>query len=172
MKIYRGKIKPIAEDIVRVLLADNDIVVTEAQIPEVVMDVEAIIREYLRMEEQISTEARELIQKRGMSYTEFGKLRRMIAEEKGFETGDKSLVWIANQIIECFMINSRVEEIYAEDYELRKKIAQVFSQHLGIEEQLDREVREKIKNLEEGSPEWEIEYQKLYRSIARRKGLL
>jgi hypothetical protein len=65
-----------------------------------------------------------------------------------------------------------VDEVYTEDYHLRKKIAHVFSEHLGIEEQVDREVREKIKNLEEGTPEWDIEYQKLYSKIARRKGLL
>jgi len=172
MKIYRGKIKPISEDIVNGLVQAEDISVPADQVPEVVLDVEAIIKEYLRMEEQISTQAREMIQKRGVSYTEFGKLRRMIAEEAAFETGDKAIIWIANQIIECFLINNRVEEVYTEDYELRLKIAQVFSRHLGIEEQVDKEAREKIKNLEEGSPEWEIEYQKLYRSIARRKGLL
>jgi len=172
MKIYRGKIKPISEDIVKKLVDDGDVEITEEEAPEVILDIEAIIREYLRMEEEISVQARDIIQKHDMSYTEFGKLRRQIAEEKGFETGDKAILWIANQIIECFMINSRVDEVYTEDYHLRKKIAHVFSEHLGIEEQVDREVREKIKNLEEGTPEWDIEYQKLYSKIARRKGLL
>jgi len=172
MRIYRGKIKPIAEDIVNDLMESGDIETPEDQVPEVVLDIEAIIKEYLRMEEEISSQARETIQKRGFSYTEFGKLKRMFAEEKGFETGDKGLIWIANQIIECFMINNRVEEVFSEDYVLRRKIAQVFSKHLGIEEMVDREVRDKIKNLEEGTPEWDIEYQKLYRQIARRKGLI
>ncbi len=172
MRIYRGKIKPIAEDVVKRLMEDEDIEVPEDQVPEVMLDVEAVIREYLRMEDQIAGEARDLIQKRNMSYTEFGKLKRMIAEEKGFETGDKAMIWIASQIIECFMYNNRVEEVYTEDFHLRRKIAQVFSDHLGIAEQVDREAREKIKNLDEGTPEWEIEYNKVYRQIARRKGLL
>jgi len=172
MRIYRGKIKPIAEDVVKLLTEEGDIEVEQDQVPEVILDVEAIIREYLRMEEQISSEARDLIQKKGMSYTEFGKLKRMLAEEKGFETGDKAMIWIANQIIEAFMYNNRVEEVFTEDYHLRRKIAKVFSDHLGIEEQVDREVRDRIKNIEEGTPEWDIEYQKLYRQIARRKGLL
>lgn len=172
MKIYRGKIKPISEDVVKKLVSEGDVEISDEEAPEVVLDIEAIIREYLRMEEEISVQAREMIQKRDMSYTEFGKLRRLIAEEKGFETGDKALLWIANQIIESFMINSRVEEVYTEDYHLRMKIAEVFSDHLGIAEQVDREVRDKIKNLEEGTPEWDIEYEKLYSRIARRKGLL
>jgi len=172
MKIYRGKINPISEDVVKKLIEEEDVEISEDQVPEVILDNEAIIREYLRMEEEISTQARDLIQAKGMSYQEFGKLRRMIAEEKGFETGDKSLLWIANQIIECFLINSRVEEVFTEDYTLRKKIAAVFSEHLGIEEQVQKEAKEKIKNLTEGTPEWELEYQKHYRQIARRKGLL
>lgn len=172
MRIYRGKIRPIAEDILTELAAGNDIEVAEDERAEVVLDVEAIIKEYLRMEEDISAQARELLQKRGASYTEFGKIKRMLAEEKGFEMGDKALAWIANQIIECFMINSRVTEVYTEDFQLRRKIAGVFSRHLGMEEQVDREVRDRIKHLTEDSPEWEIEYQKLYKQIARRKGLL
>jgi len=172
MRIYRGKIRPIAEDILNELIAGNDIEAVEDERAEVVLDVEAIIKEYLRMEEEISGQARELLQKRGASYTEFGKIKRMLAEEKGFEMGDKSLAWIANQIIECFLINSRVTEVYTDDYQLRRKIIQIFSRHLGMEEQVDREVRDRIKHLTENSPEWEIEYQKLYKQIARRKGLL
>jgi hypothetical protein len=172
MRIYRGKIKPIAEEIVNGLVKDEDIEVPAEQVAEVVLDVEAIIKEYLRMEEEIASQAREMIQKRGISYTEFGKLKRMIAEEKGFEMGDKAIIWITNQIIESFMYNNRVEEVYTEDRDLRQKIAKVFDTQLGIAEEVDREVRDKIKHLEEGSPEWDIEYQKLYRGIARRKGLL
>jgi hypothetical protein len=172
MKIYRGKIKPISEDIVHKLIAEEDIEVEPEQVMEVVLDVEAIIREYLRMDEEISRQAREVMQKRGVSYTEFGRIRRLLAEEKNFELGDRVIYWISNQIIECFMINSRVGEIFSEDHTIRKKIAQVFDAHLGIEEEVERETRERIKNLEEGTPEWELEYRRVYNQIARRKGLL
>jgi hypothetical protein len=172
MRIYRGKIKPISEEVVTELVADGDIEIPEDQVPEVVLDVEAIIREYLRMEEQIATKTRELIQKRGASYTEFGRIKRLLAEEKGFEAGDKALVWIANQIIESFMYNNRVDEVYTEDYRLRIKIAQVFNKHLGIEEHVDKEVRDRLKHLDEEAPEWKIEYDKLFQKIARRRGLI
>jgi len=172
MKIYRGKIKPISEDVVTILVNEGDIEVPAEQVPEVVLDIEAIIKEYLRLEEEVSSLARERLQKQGISYTEFGKLRRMIAEEKNFEMGDRALHWIAHQIIECFMINDRVAEIYSEDHVLRKKIIRVFAQYLGLEEQVDREARERIKNVAEGTPEWDIEYQRVYNQIARKKGLL
>jgi hypothetical protein len=172
MKIYRGKIKPISEDIVTKLVEEGDIEVDTDQLMETILDVEAIIREYLRMDEEISRQAREIMQKRGTSYTEFGRIRRMLAEEKNFELGDRVIYWISNQIIECFMINSRITEIYSEDHAIRKKIAQVFDAHLGIEKEVERETRERIKNLQEGTPEWELEYRRVYNQIARRKGLL
>ena len=99
-------------------------------------------------------------------------MKRMMAEERGFETGDKAIVWIANQIMETFFASNRVEEVYSEDFVLRRKIVLIFATQLGIEEEVEKEVREKLKNLEEGSPEWDIEYQKLYKQIARRKGLI
>ena len=38
MRIYRGKIKPISEDIVTNLVSEGDIEVAEEQVPEVVLD--------------------------------------------------------------------------------------------------------------------------------------
>ena len=172
MKIYRGKIRPISEEIVKTLTTEGDIEVAPEQTEEVILDVEAIIKEYLRLEEELNRQARELLQIRGMSYTEFGRVKRELAEEKKIEIGDRALHWIANQIIECFMINNRVSEIFSEDWVLRKKIIKVFNANLGLEEQIDKEVRARIKNITEGTPEWEIEYQKIFNQLAKKRGLL
>ena len=56
MKIYRGKIKPISEDVVSKLTGEGDVEIAEDQVPEVILDIEAIIKEYLRMEEEISSQ--------------------------------------------------------------------------------------------------------------------
>ncbi len=172
MKIYRGKIGPISEEIVKTLTADGDIEVAPEQVGEVILDMEAIIKEYLRLEEDLNRQAREMVQSRGMNYTEFGRVKRALAEEKNFEAGDRALQWIASQMLECFMINDRVNEIYAEDWVLRKKIIKVFNTQLGMEEQVDREARSRIKNIPEGTPEWEIEYQKVFNLLAKKKGLV
>jgi len=172
MKIYRAKIRPIGDEIVRTLIAEGDIEVDPEQVEEVILDVEAIIKEYLRLEEELNRQAREILQVRGMSYTEFGRVKRALAEEKKFEAGDRALYWIANQIIECFLVNNRVTEIFAEDWVLRKKIIKVFDTQLGLEEQVDKEARARIKNIAEGTPEWEIEYQKVFNQLAKKKGLL
>jgi hypothetical protein len=48
----------------------------------------------------------------------------------------------------------------------------VFDTHLGLEEQVDKEARSRIKNIAEGTPEWEIEYQKVFNQLAKKKGLM
>lgn len=172
MKIFRGKIRPISEEIVQTLVAEGDIEVVPEQTEEVILDVEAIIKEYIRLDEDLNRAAREILQQRGLSYTEFGKVKRELAEEKKFEVGDRAMFWIGTQILECFMVNDRVGEIYSEDWVMRKKINKVFNKQLGLEEQIDKEVRARIKNIQEGTPEWEIEYKKLKDQIAKKRGLL
>ena len=65
---------------------------------------------------------------------------------------------------------SRVE-IFAEDMAMRKKLAPVLKKHMDVESGLDEEVRSKIKNLEEGTANFEIEYSKVMEQIKRKKGL-
>jgi len=172
MKIYRGKIRPISEEVVNSLIAEGDIEVPPDQVEEVILDVEAIIKEYTRLDEELNRQAREILQQRGLSYTEFGKVKRELAEAKRFETGDRAMFWIGTQILECFMVNNRVSEVFSEDWVMRKKIVKIFDNHLGFEEQIDKEARSRIKNIAEGTPEWEIEYKKIYNQIARKRGLL
>jgi hypothetical protein len=172
VKIYKGKIRPISEEIVQSLAREGDIEVAPEEMEEVILDVEAIIKEYIRLDEDLNRQAREILQQRGLSYTEFGKVKRELAEEKRFEVGDRAMFWIGTQILECFMVNNRVSEIYSEDWVMRKKMVKIFNQHLGLEEQIDKEARSRIKNIQEGTPEWEIEYKKLYNQIARKRGLL
>jgi len=172
VKIYRGKIRPISEEIVQSLVQEGDIEVAPEETEEVILDVEAIIKEYIRLDEDLSRQAREILQQRGLSYTEFGKVKRGLAEEKKFEGGDRAMFWIGTQILECFMVNHRVSEIYSEDWVMRKKMVKIFDKQLGLEEQVDKEARARIKNIQEGTPEWEIEYKKLYNQIARKRGLL
>jgi uncharacterized protein len=172
LKIYRGKIRPISEEVVTSLIAEGDIEVDPEQVEETILDVEAIVKEYIRLDEEFNKQAREILQDRGLSYTEFGKVKRELAEEKKFESGDRAVFWIGTQILECFMVNNRVTEVFSEDWVMRKKITKIINKQLGLEEQVDKETRSRIKNVVEGTPEWEIEYKKIYNLIARKRGLL
>ena len=66
----------------------------------------------------------------------------------------------------CFVItmlydSRHVEEVYADDNELRVLMLTALNKYVGVDEELDREVRGRLKNLREGTAEWEIEYSRL-----------
>jgi len=88
---------------------------------------------------------------------------------KNVQVGDDAIGYIISQLIEAFLHSGFVEEVFDEDNDLRKKIKPVLHRHMSMDEQLDREVREKIKNMEEGSASWDIEYQKVMDNIKRTK---
>ena len=60
MKLYSSKVPVIAMDIVRVLTAEKDIEVTSAR--EVEADIEAVLREYLRMERDLTEKAKDRVE--------------------------------------------------------------------------------------------------------------
>ena len=69
------------------------------------------------------------------------------------------------------MQSQHVDEVYADDAVLRKKVKEILRKHMAIDEELDQEVRRRIKNLEEGTQAWELEYQKAMEQIRRKHGL-
>jgi hypothetical protein len=69
------------------------------------------------------------------------------------------------------MQSAHVEEIYADDATLRRKIKQILSAHMDVDAELDRQVRDRIKNLQEGTQTWEIEYGKVLEQMKDRLGL-
>jgi hypothetical protein len=48
----------------------------------------------------------------------------------------------------------------------------VLRHHTEIEEEIDQEARAKIKNLEEGTRDWEIEYARAMDKVKKRRGLI
>jgi len=169
MKLFRGKIPIIAAEITRMLVEEGDIECESNE--EVELDVEAVLREYLRTEQDIVEKAKDMLEKRGLSYSSFGKTRKIIADQKGFGTGEEAYDYIMNQLILTFMNSPHVEEIYSEDHELKRKMRTVMRKHMEIDDELDEEARRKIKNLEEGTQQWEIEYKKVMEQVKRKRGL-
>jgi hypothetical protein len=169
MKLYAGKIPVIGTELVRSLIADGDISVVDKG--EAELDVQAVLKEYLRLDKEITEKAKDLLQKRNLPYEQFGKVKRTIAGEKGFGLGDDGLDWMTTQMIESFMQSPHVEEVYAEDSVLRRKMTEILKKHMMVEEELDAEVRRRIKNLEEGTSTWDVEYQRALEQIKRNRGL-
>ena len=93
------------------------------------------------------------------------------AGEKAFGLGEDGLDWMTTQMIESFMQSPHIEEIFVEDTVLRKRMTDILKKHMQVDEELDEEVRRRIKNLQEGTSTWEVEYGKVLDQIKRNRGL-
>jgi hypothetical protein len=69
------------------------------------------------------------------------------------------------------MQSAHIEEIYADDATLRRKMRDILKKHMAVDEALDEEVRRRIRNLQEGTATWDVEYQKVLEQIKRNRGL-
>jgi hypothetical protein len=169
MRLYAGKIPIISAEIIGALTDSGDIEVSD--VSEAQLDIQAVLREYLRRERDINEEAKDYLSRRDLPYSQFGKVKKMIAQQQEFGVGEDTMTYMIQQIILAFENSGNFEEIYADDQDLTVKIRQILRKHMDIEEDLDQEVRDKIKNLEEGTRNWEIEYEKVMEQIRRKWGL-
>jgi hypothetical protein len=74
-------------------------------------------------------------------------------------------------VLEAFMQSKFVEEVFASDVDLRKKMKAIIHRHMMVDEELDAEVRKRIQNLEEGSTTWDVEYSKVMEQIKQKRGI-
>jgi len=169
MRLYSGKVATIASEIVKTLLDASDI---ESENPrEVQADIEAVLNQYLKTEKEASDKAKDAMQSRGIANSEFGRMKKLAAEQMGIKVGDETIDYLLDQILEILMHSANVDEIFSEDVELRRKMAPILKRHMAIDEELEREVRGKLKHVEEGTRTWEVEYARIMEDIRRRKGL-
>ena len=169
MKLYQTKIPMVAHEIVTSLAEAGDIEVSDVN--EAKLDIEAVLKEYLRMDRELSDKAKDVLDAKKLPYDKFFKVKKGMAEERGFALGEDANMYIANQILETFMHSPHVEEVFADDVAMRKKVREVLKKHMEVDEQLDEEVRRRIKNLQEGTQTWEIEYAKVMDQMKRKHGL-
>src|SRR4051794_16933913 len=142
MRLYSGKIPTVGTEIVKSLVEAGDIEVTDRA--EAEMDVQAVLKEYIRLDREITEKTKDVLQKRNLPYEQFGKVKRALAGEKGLGLGEEGLEWITNQMIESFMQSPHVEETFSDDSTLRRKMTDILKRHMMVEEELDAEVRRRI----------------------------
>ena len=169
MKLYTGKIPTIAADIIKVFADAGDIEVSDVK--EATLDIESVLKEYIRQDREITDRAKDELEKRKLPFDQLQKVRRSMAEERDFGIGDEAITWICSQVMETFMHSQHVDEVYADDATLRRKLREVLKRHMAVDEELDQEVRQRIKNLVEGTATWEIEYAKVMDQMKRKHGL-
>ena len=169
MRLYSGKIGPIVDDLVRDLTAQEDIEVEE--VAEVRLDLEAVLKEYIRRERQMIDEAKDRMEREGLGYSKLGRMRQRVAKDMGFPQQDEVLPYLVDQLLNMLFHSANVVEIYADDVTLRKKITPILRRHMEVDSGLDAEVRSKIKNLQEGTAAFEVEYAKVMDQIKHKRGL-
>lgn len=171
MHLYRKIIPKIARDVIRTLNAKKSIEVEEGKMDEAELDLAAVMVEYLNADDRVNKEARDALARRGLSQDRFNQVRKSVAELRGVKIGDEAMDFVLEQLLEALFASKNIAEIFAEDQELRKETHEIMLKYMSISEEVDKEARGRLKNLREGSPEWEIEYPRIVSQIKRQKGL-
>ena len=172
MRLYPKVIPVISRETIQQLMQDGDIEVEPMRIADAEMDLSAIMREYLTNEERVNQATREALERRGYDYSKFNQVKREMADVRGFKMGDEGIEYVIGQMIEFLLVSRNVEEVYAEDTALRKKVFGIFKKHLDVDDEIDREARARLKHLQEGTSAWEVEYQKTVELLRRSRGLI
>jgi hypothetical protein len=153
----------------KALVDANDI---ECESPdEVRKDIESVLNQYIRDEQEISDRARDLAAQRGLPPVEAARIKRLIADERKIKIGDDAIDYLLDQLVEMLMHSNNVDEVFAEDYELRRKMRDPLRKQAAEEEELQQEVRGRLKHVQEGTALWEVEYRRMMEDLKRRKGL-
>ncbi len=169
MRLYGAKVAPIAQEVVRSLIASKDIE-TDAQ-REVIADVEAVLKSYLDTEKVVDDKTRELLQRTGRGTGEFSRVRQQVAEHHGIKVGDDALDYLLDQVVEMLMHSNHVEEVFSSDVELRRKMAPVFKRYMAADTELEAEVRAQLRHVKEGTAQWDVEYSRVLDVVKRKRGL-
>jgi uncharacterized protein len=169
MRLYSGKVPTIATEVVRALLASNDI---EAEKPkEVEADITSVLNQYLADEREVNERAKDVLERTGKPQSDFQRVRQLAAQEKGIQVGDEALDYLLDQVVEMLMHSQNVDEVYVADVDLRRRMAPAFKKHMAVDDGLDGDVRAQLKHLREGTSQWDVEYARVLEGIKRRKGL-
>lgn len=171
MRLYSGQVRVIAREILDDLVKAAAVEIDEGREEDARLDLEAVLKEYIRVDRELSEQARDLVRERGMGNSAFAKTKRQLAKQIEFKVGEDAMTWIIDQCIEMLLYTDNIAEVFSDDLALRVIVRAVLRRYDDTETELDREVRGKLKHLEEGSTSWDIEYQRAMDNIKRTKGL-
>lgn len=169
MRLHGARVPQIAAQMVEQLTSGGAI---ECQSPrEVQSDLESVLNQYIRDEREVSEKAKDLLASRGLPPTDLPRLRKLAAEQRRIKLGDEAIDYLLDQLLEILMHSANVEEVFAEDFELRRLLRDPLRSQLVDEEKLQEEVRGQLRHVKEGTALWEVEYRRMMEDIRRRKGL-
>jgi hypothetical protein len=169
MRLYSAKVPQVAAEMVAGLVAEKAI--ESEQLDEVALDIQSVLSQYIRDEQEVTDRAKDLAAARNLPPAELGRMKRLVADERGIKVGDDAIDYLLDQLLEILMHSHNVDEIFAEDVDLRRIMRIPLRKQVAEEESLVAEVRGRLKHVQEGTRLWEIEYRRMMEDIKRRKGL-
>ena len=169
MRLHSAKVPLLATEMVSSLLSGGDV---ESNSPrEVQADIAAVLSQYIRDEQDVSDQAKSMLAARNLPQTEYSRIKKLVAEERKIKLGEDAIDYLLDQLVEMLMHSANVDEIFAEDYVLRRKMRDPLRRQFAEEEALQAEVRGQLKHVQEGTSVWEVEYRRMMEDIKRRKGI-
>jgi uncharacterized protein len=167
MWLGRSNVPELASAIAKTLV-DKKLIETES-VADVQADVGAVLDQYLNDEQEISNKARDIAQARGLPPAEASRLKRELAKQKNVGVGDDSMDYVLDQLLEMLMHSASVEEIFAADHELKRAMREPMRANEAAQEKLEGTLRGRLKHVQEGTAQWEIEYRRLREEVERRR---
>ncbi|MFN3871016.1 MAG: DUF507 family protein [Aquificaceae bacterium] len=126
---------------------------------------------------EILKEKLDLLEETSLDYrTAYKTVRSKLAEEMNIHTSRRERMnQIVHRIKDMIMEDPEVE-IYEEPSVIRNRIREILMEAVKEEEEIDKEVRERIRSysrkIVEGTPEWNHLYRRIYEDALKRRGLL
>lgn len=171
MKLYRAKIPAIAHDVIDHLATEGDIEIVAEKRPEAEKDLTAIMEEYIRRDREFNDRVADYMSNRGISYDQRGSVRKQLAETSEHPLGDDVDRFLCRQFVECLMISPSVDEVFEEDKVMYKKVMAVLRKHDVNEAEIREEAISRIKNVKEGTVDYEIALEHAMKDVKKRRGL-
>lgn len=169
MKLYASKIPSISSEVVKTLVSAGDI---ETGSPKRVEDdLSGALKHYLDVEKLVNEKTKDLLEQTGRGTGDYGRVRQQIAESNGIKVGDEMLDHLLDKCVDMLMNSDHVDEVFAQDVELRRRMVPVFKKYIMADADLDAEVRTQIRHVKEGTRDWDIEYQKVMEITKRKRGI-
>ena len=172
MKLYRAKIPEISTNVIRILTDDGHIEVEATNRLEAETDLVAIMEEYLKRDRMLRETVRERMARLSIPYDSYSKIRREQAQEWNHPVGNKVEHYLARQFLESFFLSNFVDEVYSQDNVIRTRILELLQDFDVDEQALRDEAREKVRNIQENTVEYEIRFNQALKEVRKRHGLI
>jgi uncharacterized protein len=167
MWLSKGRVGTLASAMIQGL-KQAGLVETEAPL-EAQRDLESVLDQYVRDEQEVSQKARDLAAARNLPTTEQARIRGELAQQRGIRVGEEAIDYLLEQLVAMLDQSSHIEEIFAEDHELKRILRAPMRDEVKRYEQQEEQVQKRMKHVGEEGTRWDVEYQRIREEVSRRR---